>query len=241
MGTFFARNGLLSLPPVLRRFLLIAIDALLLPLAVWLSFWLRLAHPFHPSFLAAGVGFVGRNPCWPSSLCLHGAIQRSHPLRGQCCPLSPCRPQRTAGTFAGHQCDNTAADATPQQLILLWLLLTGFTGSVLCLGCVAQPALHAARQQLRVAIYGAGEAGADWPRRCVWRATTGSSPSSTTTRPIGIVPSTGLRFNRPRNLLNSATPSIRCCWRSSLPRSERHRIVDQLQGVEFLCCRCRCG
>ena len=26
-------------------------DALLLPLAVWLSFWLRLAHPFHPNFL----------------------------------------------------------------------------------------------------------------------------------------------------------------------------------------------
>ena len=50
----FSPAGLVKLPPVARRLLLIAIDAFLLPLAVWLSFWLRMAHPFHPSFLAAG-------------------------------------------------------------------------------------------------------------------------------------------------------------------------------------------
>ena len=50
----FSTKGLVNLPPVFRRLLLIAIDALLLPLAVWLSFWLRLAHPFHPNFTAAG-------------------------------------------------------------------------------------------------------------------------------------------------------------------------------------------
>ena len=38
-----------------RRLLLILIDALLLPLAVWFSFWLRLAHPFHPSFQTVGL------------------------------------------------------------------------------------------------------------------------------------------------------------------------------------------
>ena len=54
MDTFFATKGLVSLPPVFRRLLLIGIDALLLPLAVWLSFWLRLAHPFHPGFMVAG-------------------------------------------------------------------------------------------------------------------------------------------------------------------------------------------
>ena len=42
-------------PPRARRLLLIGIDTLLLPLAVWLSFWLRLAHPLHPSFKAAGL------------------------------------------------------------------------------------------------------------------------------------------------------------------------------------------
>ena len=44
----------MSLPPVFRRLLLIGIDALLLLLAVWLSFRLRLEHPFHPSFMSAG-------------------------------------------------------------------------------------------------------------------------------------------------------------------------------------------
>ena len=48
------RELLVVVPPLFRRFLLIAIDALLLPLAVWLSFWLRLAHPFHLDFIAAG-------------------------------------------------------------------------------------------------------------------------------------------------------------------------------------------
>ena len=43
-----------GLSPLLRRVLLIAIDALLLPLAVWLSFWLRLADPFPANFMAAG-------------------------------------------------------------------------------------------------------------------------------------------------------------------------------------------
>ena len=47
-------NRAVRFPPRARRLLLVGIDALLLPLAVWLSFWLRLAHPFHPSFLAAG-------------------------------------------------------------------------------------------------------------------------------------------------------------------------------------------
>ena len=41
-------------PPGIRRLLLIGIDVMLLPLAVWLSFWLRLANPYHPNFRAAG-------------------------------------------------------------------------------------------------------------------------------------------------------------------------------------------
>ena len=45
---------LTGLSPLLRRCLLLATDALLLPLAVWLSFWLRLAQPFHPNFVTAG-------------------------------------------------------------------------------------------------------------------------------------------------------------------------------------------
>ena len=58
MGSYFSSQGLVTLPPVFRRLLLTGIDALLLPLAVWLSFWLRLAHPLHPNFIAAGSWLV---------------------------------------------------------------------------------------------------------------------------------------------------------------------------------------
>ena len=51
----FLSTGLVNLPPVFRRLLLIGIDAVLLPISVWLSFWLRLAHPFHPNFISAGI------------------------------------------------------------------------------------------------------------------------------------------------------------------------------------------
>ena len=63
--------------PLIRRCLLIGIDALLLPLAVWLSFWLRQAHPFHPSFLNAGTWLLmGVILVGLPSLCPHEAIQR---------------------------------------------------------------------------------------------------------------------------------------------------------------------
>ena len=45
---------LIELPPLFRRFLLIAIDAILLPLAVLLSFWLRLEQLSYPSISAVG-------------------------------------------------------------------------------------------------------------------------------------------------------------------------------------------
>ena len=54
MGFSSLIQGLVTLPPVIRRLLLMVVDAILLSFAVWLSFWLRLAHPFHPNFIAAG-------------------------------------------------------------------------------------------------------------------------------------------------------------------------------------------
>ena len=45
---------MMGLAPIYRRLFLTAADVLLLSLAVWLCFWLRLAHPFHPIFLTAG-------------------------------------------------------------------------------------------------------------------------------------------------------------------------------------------
>ena len=51
----FSLRQLTRLSPLARRLLLMGIDSLLLPLAVWLSFWLRLAHPFHLTFQDAGL------------------------------------------------------------------------------------------------------------------------------------------------------------------------------------------
>ena len=49
------RRSLMELPPLVRRLLLGTIDLLLIPLAIWLSFWLRTAYPFS-QHLAASFG-----------------------------------------------------------------------------------------------------------------------------------------------------------------------------------------
>lgn len=147
-----------------RRLLLILIDALLLPLAVWLSFWLRLAHPFHPSFQTVGL--------WLLPLVLLIGLP-FYAISGQYKGLT-----RYAGSRAMYQLARRngflilllACSGLVLRLpmpprsswFLLWLLLTGFTGAVrfalrdllVSLRSVAQ------NHTIRVAIYGAGEAGA---------------------------------------------------------------------------------
>ena len=164
MCSFFATKGLVSLPPVSRRLLLIGIDAILLPLAVWFGFWVRLAHPFHPSFIAAG------------SWMLLSSVLVGLPLyafTGQYKGLT-----RYVGSAALYRLAGRngllvlllSAIGLMLRLpmpprsswILLWLLLTGFTGVVrFVLRDVLlnlRSTLH--NRKLGVAIYGAGEAGA---------------------------------------------------------------------------------
>jgi len=156
-------SKLLRLAPLQRRLLLIAADALLLPLAVWLSFWLRLAHPFHPSFTAAGWWLLPA--IWLIGLPLYA-------FSGQYKGLT-----RYVGSRALYQlalrngllvlmlvaCGWLLRLPMPPRSswLLLWLLLTGFTGAVrfglrdVLLSLQSKP-----RQALtRVAIYGAGAAG----------------------------------------------------------------------------------
>ncbi len=156
-------NRLSEAKPFRRRILLIATDAILLPLAVWLSFWLRLAHPLHPSFLS-------------STWLILAVVLIGIPLyafTGQYKGLT-----RYVGSVAFYRLAGRngllvlllAATGVMLQLsmpprsswILLWFLLTGFTGSVrfglrdILLNL--RQSQH--KKQLRVAIYGAGEAGA---------------------------------------------------------------------------------
>ena len=143
MGISFLSNRLVSFPPVFRRLLLFGIDALLLPSAVWLSFWLRLAHPFHSQFLAAGTwlllavllvglplyAFTGQYKASPAMSVVHRFIAR--------------RPQRTSSAVAGWFWCDVGCDAPRSSWILVWLLLTGLRANALCPeGYFAELALH---------------------------------------------------------------------------------------------------
>jgi len=156
-------NRFSQVNPLRRRMLLVTTDAILLPLAVWLSFWLRLAHPMHPNFLS-------------SNWLLFAVVIFGLPLyyfTGQYKSLT-----RYVGSFALYRLAGRngllvlllATTGVMLQLpmpprsswILLWFLLTGFTGAV---RFGLRDALLNLRQsqfnnQLRVAIYGAGQAGA---------------------------------------------------------------------------------
>ncbi|QNI90839.1 polysaccharide biosynthesis family protein [Synechococcus sp. BOUM118] len=222
------------LPPKARRLLLIGIDALLLPLAVWLSFWLRLAHPLHPSFQAAGLWLV------PTVVLVGLPL---YALTGQYKGLTRYVGSQALYRLAGRNGFLVlllAATGLMLRLpmpprsswILLWLLLTGFTGAVrfalrdllLSLRSVAH------MQMVRVAIYGAGEAGAqlaaalrlagnhqivtfldDAPS--LWRRTINGIP---------IQPPQVL--GQIQDQLDQVLLAI-----PSLPRSDRRRVVSELQ------------
>ena len=154
---------MLRLPPFYRRLLLIAADALLLPLAVWLSFWFRLANPFHPSFLTVGWWLLPS--VWLLGLPLYT-------LSGQYKGLT-----RYVGSSALYQFalrngllvlmllafgSLLRLPMPPRSSwMLLWLLLTGFTTSVRFGLRDVLLSLHGKPKQslTRVAIYGAGSAG----------------------------------------------------------------------------------
>jgi FlaA1/EpsC-like NDP-sugar epimerase len=155
-------SSLLRLAPVQRRLLLIAADALLLLLAVWLSFWLRLAHPFNVNFI---------HSLWmlPAALLLGLPL---YALTGQYKGLTryvgSLALYRLAGrngllvlllAFAGVM---LRLPLPPRSSwVLLWFLFTGFTGAVrFALRDVLLSLQNNPRHALtRVAIYGAGAAG----------------------------------------------------------------------------------
>ncbi|MFM7313901.1 MAG: polysaccharide biosynthesis protein, partial [Cyanobium sp.] len=155
-------SRLARLPPLTRRLLLIGADALFLPLAVWLSFWLRLTEPLSSYFLQS-VWLV------PAAILIGLPL---YGLTGQYKGLT-----RYVGSLALYGLAGRngllvlllALTGIMLQLplpprsswILLWVLLTGLMGTLrfalrdLLLKTQIQPR-HALT---RVAIYGAGAAG----------------------------------------------------------------------------------
>lgn len=159
MVTLISR--LLSLPPLTRRLVLVASDAILIPLAVWLSFALRLAQPW-PAQLQDCLWLFP--VAWVVTLGIYG-------FTGQYKGVTRYAGSRVLYALALR---NLAAVLVLQGLslwpplvapprsswLLLWLLLTGFTGLLrFVLRDLLQLMASARRVRQVAVIYGAGAAG----------------------------------------------------------------------------------
>jgi len=206
----------------------------LLPVAVWLSFWLRLAHPLHPSFQGAGLWLL------PTVLLLGLPL---YSFTGQYKGLTRYVGSRALYRLAGRNgllvlllaCVGVMLrlPMPPRSSwILLWLLLTGFTGAVrfalrdllLSLRSVTH------RQMVRVAIYGAGEAGAQLAAALRLAGNhqiitfLDDAPSLWRRTLYGIPIQQPQVLRQIQDQLDQVLLAI-----PSLPRSERRRVVTELQ------------
>ena len=236
MRYFFQIDLFAALPPFVRRSVLFAIDAILLPLSVWLSFWFRFAHPFHSSFISSGRWLL-------VSVILIGLPIYS--LTGQYKGLT-----RYVGSLALYQLaarngllvllligiglTNSLPMPPRSSWILLWLLLTGFTGAVrfALRDVLLNLRSFQHKQQLRVAIYGAGEAGTQLAaslrlagnHKIVTFIDDNPSYWSRSINGVDIQPPQILKQ------LEGAIDQVLLAI-PSMPRRERRRIVDDLQSL----------
>jgi len=223
-----------GLSPLQRRVLLIALDAGLLLLSVWLSFWLRLAQPWHPRF-----GEVGG---WM----LPAALLVGLPLfafTGQYKGLTRYVGSRALYDLAWRTALLTLSLAVLGSLagwplpprsswLLFWILLTGACGSVrFALRDVLLGWQRGARGAgNRVVIYGAGAAGAQLAGALRFgshhnlQAFVDDNPElwGRSLAGVDVLPPQQLQGLRADQVL-LAIPTLQ--------RSERRRIVDKLQAL----------
>ena len=228
-------SQLLRLAPLPRRLLLIAADALFIPLAVWLSFWLRLAHPFNANFLQS---------LWmlPAALLIGLPL---YAFTGQYKGLT-----RYVGSLALYRLAGRnwllvlllalvgvmlRLPLPPRSSwLLLWLLLTGFTGVVrfalrdLLLSLQSKPR----HTLIRVAVYGAGSAGAQLAAALRQAGSHNvelflDDEPSLWRRDINGIPIQPPQILRER--LGDVDQVLLAI--PSLSRSQRRRIVDDLQSL----------
>ena len=233
LNLFQLRVGLL---PPFRRFLLVFFDALLLTLSVWLSFWLRLSDPFHPSFIASGgwllpsVLLVGL-PLYAFSGQYKGLTRY---VGSEALYQLACRNGLLVLLLAGLGVMLRLSMPPRSSWLLLWLILTGLTGA---LRFALRDVLLNLRSinykhQLRVAIYGAGQAGAQLSaalrlagnHRIV---TFLDDNPAYWSRSINGVP---IRSSRALPELVDSIDQVLLAI-PSLNRAERRRIVDDLQRL----------
>ena len=237
---FLAKQAV-CLPPRARRLLLTGIDSFLLLLSVWLSYWLLLGHSFHPNFNAAGK--------WLSLTVLLVGLPL-YALTGQYKGLT-----RYVGSFALYRLAGRNGllvlllvaigvilrlPMPPRSSwILLWLLLTGFTGAVrfALRDLLLNLSSTQHKQPVRVAIYGAGKAGAQLAaalrfagnHRIVTFLDDNPAYWDRSINGVAIQPPQVLRE------LEGSIDQVLLAI-PSLPRSERRRIVEDLnkRGISVL-------
>ncbi len=157
------RRALMQFPPLGRRLLLGTIDVLLIPLAIWLSFWLRTADPFSQPLADSLWLFPA---VWAVGLSLYA-------LTGQYRSLTR---YVSSAAFYAVAIRNAAVvllvyllgTLLPVQMpprsswILLWLLLTTLTGGVrfVLRDLLLQASQPPSPKRPPVVIYGAGAAAA---------------------------------------------------------------------------------
>ncbi len=156
-------SRLLQLPPLNRRLLLIATDLLLIPLAVWLSFALRLAQLWPAQLQASAWIFPAAWVVAPLVYGLTGQYKGITRYAGSQAFYALAL-RNLAVVLLLHALDWLPMLAAPPRSswLLLWLLLTGLTGLTrLLLRDLVQRfnSGSSRRRQMLAVIYGAGEAG----------------------------------------------------------------------------------
>ena len=153
----------MELPPLGRRLLLGTTDVLLIPLAIWLSFWLRTAHPFSAPLGASLWLFPA---VWAVGLSVYALTGQYRGLTRyvSSTALYAVATRNAAVVLLVYLLGTLLPVQMPPRSSwpLLWLLLTGLTGGT---RFVLRDLLLRANQtpstnRPQVVIYGAGAAAA---------------------------------------------------------------------------------
>jgi FlaA1/EpsC-like NDP-sugar epimerase len=234
---------LLRMPPLGRRLLLIAADLLLIPLAVWLSFALRLATPWPQQLQQCAWIFAA---AWLVALPVYA-------FTGQYKGITRYAGSRAFYVLALRNLvvvlllygieQLPQLQAPPRSSwLLLWLLLTGLTGLVrLLLRDLLQQINSSSgrRRQALAVIFGAGEAGAQLAaalrlsrsHRVLAFLDENSRSWGRHLNGIPVVPP-----DRLPELIQRRRPSQILLAMPSISRSRRRQIVESLQpyGIPVL-------
>lgn len=157
------QRTLMELPPLGRRLLLGTIDVLLIPLAIWLSFWLRTAHPFSAPLGASLWLFPA---VWAVGLSIYAITGQYRGLTRYVSSTAfyAVATRNAAVVLLVYLLGTLLPVQMPPRSSwpLLWLLLTGLTGGTrfvlrdLLLRANQNPSTN----RPQVVIYGAGAAAA---------------------------------------------------------------------------------